>query len=60
MKQLDEQEAEKLDKITQNIMNKIVKMPVLQLKAACRRGDAENLAEVLQDLFNLEKAQEKK
>jgi len=60
MKQLDEQEAEKLDKITQNIMNKIVKLPVLQLKAACRRGDAENLAEVLQDLFNLEKAQEKK
>ena len=54
MKHMDEQEYHKVEKITQNILNKIIKMPVLQLKAACRRGDAENLAEVLNDLFNLE------
>jgi glutamyl-tRNA reductase len=37
-----------------------MKLPVLQLKAACRRGDPENLIEVLQELFDLEKSQSKK
>jgi glutamyl-tRNA reductase len=36
-------------------MQKVIKLPVLQLKAACRRGDAETLIDVLNDLFNLEK-----
>jgi glutamyl-tRNA reductase len=37
-------------------MNKIMKMPVLQLKAACKRGEAETLVDILNDLFNLENA----
>lgn len=53
-KGLTEAESELIDKVTRNLMQKIIKVPVLQLKAACRRGDAENLVEVLQDLFNLE------
>lgn len=55
MKQLDEEEVAKIDKITKGMMQKILKMPVLQLKAACKRGEAETLADVLSDLFDLEK-----
>jgi glutamyl-tRNA reductase len=40
-------------------MQKILKYPVLHLKAACKRGDAESLSEMLHDLFNLEKSPEK-
>jgi glutamyl-tRNA reductase len=54
-----EKEAEIIDKVTKSLMQKIIKLPVLQLKAACRRGDAENLVEVLNDLFDLEKQEEK-
>ncbi len=55
VKQLDEAEMEKIDRITKSMMQKIIKMPVLQLKAACKRGEAETLADVLTDLFDLEK-----
>jgi glutamyl-tRNA reductase len=40
------------------MMQKIIKLPVLQLKAACKRGEAETLIDVLNDLFNLEKQPE--
>lgn len=43
------------DKFSKSITNKIMKLPVLQLKAACQRGEAETLIDVLNDLFNLEK-----
>ncbi|WP_448519494.1 glutamyl-tRNA reductase [Rhodoflexus sp.] len=55
MKHLNAEETEKIEQITKNMMQKIIKMPVLQLKAACKRGEAETLADVLNDLFNLEK-----
>lgn len=54
MKSLSEAEAEKVDKITQGIIQKILKQPVIQLKAACKRGEADTLVEVLSGLFNLE------
>lgn len=57
-KNLSETEAQKLDKITRSMMQKIIKLPALQLKAACRRGEAETLIDVLNDLFNLEKQSE--
>jgi len=53
-KQLSEEEVAKMDKITSSMMQKIIKLPVLQLKAACKRGEAETLIDVLNDLFNLE------
>lgn len=56
LKQLTEKEAELLDTVTKNIMQKIIKFPVLQLKAACKRGEAETLIDVLNDLFDLEKS----
>lgn len=43
------------DKFSKSFTNKIMKLPVLQLKAACKRGEAETLIDVLNDLFNLEK-----
>jgi len=50
---------EKVDRITKSMMQKIIKLPILQLKAACKRGEAETLIDVLNDLFNLEKQSEK-
>jgi len=55
MKHLTADESEKVEKITRGIMQKIIKLPVLQLKAACKRGEAETLIDVLNDLFDLEK-----
>ncbi|CAG4993122.1 Glutamyl-tRNA reductase [Dyadobacter sp. CECT 9275] len=57
-KSLSESELEKVDRITASMMQKILKLPVLQLKAACKRGEAETLIDVLNDLFNLEKQKE--
>ncbi|MVM31588.1 glutamyl-tRNA reductase [Spirosoma sp. HMF4905] len=55
LKHLTPDESEKVDKITRGIMQKIIKLPVLQLKAACKRGEAETLIDVLNDLFDLER-----
>jgi glutamyl-tRNA reductase len=57
-KQLTAEETEKLDKMTKSMMQKIIKLPVLQLKAACKRGEAETLVDILNDLFDLEKNKE--
>lgn len=54
------EEAQKLDEMSKSLMQKILKYPVLQLKAACKRGEAETLSEVLHELFNLEKQPETK
>jgi len=59
-KKISEQEIELLDKVTGNLVQKILKIPVLQLKAACKRGEAETLIDVLNDLFDLEKKGELK
>ena len=55
LKGASEEEVFKVDKLTKSIMQKVIKLPVLQLKAACRRGEAETLIDVLNDLFDLEK-----
>ncbi len=54
LKNLNDKEIEKIDRITKGIMQKIIKLPIIQLKAACKRGEAETLVDVLNDLFNLE------
>jgi glutamyl-tRNA reductase len=58
VKQMSEDEVKKVDEITKSIMQKIIKLPVLQLKAACKRGEAETLIDVLNDMFNLDKQPE--
>jgi glutamyl-tRNA reductase len=60
LKNAKPEEAEKLEEMSRSLMQKILKYPVLQLKAACKRGDAESLTDVLNELFNLDKVSEKK
>lgn len=60
LKDADEQQAKMLDSATKSMMQKIMKLPVLQLKAACKRGEAETLIDVLNDLFDLEKQSSEK
>lgn len=60
LKNAKPEEAAKLEEMSRSMMQKILKYPVLQLKAACKRGDAESLTEILHELFNLEKTTEKK
>lgn len=55
LKNANPEEAQKLEEMSRSLMQKILKYPVLHLKAACKRGDAESLSEMLQELFNLEK-----
>ncbi|AIZ62822.1 glutamyl-tRNA reductase [Hymenobacter sp. DG25B] len=54
-KKVSAEEAKRLDDITRSLMQKVLKQRVLQLKAVCRRDDAEQLIEVLTDMFDLEK-----
>ncbi|GAA4301835.1 glutamyl-tRNA reductase [Nibribacter koreensis] len=56
VKNLSANEKEMVETITKNILNKIVKMPALELKAACQRGESEALLEGLSALFQLEPA----
>ncbi|QHL86982.1 glutamyl-tRNA reductase [Nibribacter ruber] len=56
VKNLNDTEKELVETITKNILNKIVKMPALELKAACQRGESEALLEGLSALFQLEPA----
>lgn len=58
LKNLSPEESEKIEKITMGIVQKIMKLPVIQLKAACKRGDATQLVDVLNELFDLEKQQD--
>lgn len=60
LKNLSEKELELLNTVTKNMIQKVIKLPVLELKAACKRGDADSLVETLHDIFNLEKSTEKK
>jgi glutamyl-tRNA reductase len=59
LKNAKPEEAEKLEEMSKSLMQKILKYPVLQLKAACKRGDADSLTEMLHELFNLEKLHDK-
>jgi glutamyl-tRNA reductase len=54
MKGLTKEETEKLEKITAGLVQKIIKQPIIHLKAACKRGDSDKMVDVLNDLFNLE------
>jgi glutamyl-tRNA reductase len=55
LKNAESQHVELLEKVTKSMVNKIIKLPVLQLKAACKRGEQETLIDVLSDLFDLER-----
>ncbi|MEZ4685073.1 MAG: hypothetical protein R3B47_03140 [Bacteroidia bacterium] len=54
LKRASEEEAQLVDEVTRSMMNKLIRMPVLQLKDACKRGKEEELIDLIHDLFNLE------
>ena len=60
LKNADEKEVQVMDKLSRDMMQKIMKMPVLQLKAACQRGEAEKIIDLFNELFDLEKQVSKK
>lgn len=60
LKNADEKEIAVIDKITKSMMQKILKVPVVQLKAACQRDQADQMMELLTDLFDLERVSDKK
>ena len=55
LNKVDETSLKWIEEVTQNIVNKIVKYPVLNLKAACKRGEADTLIDALRELFTVEK-----
>lgn len=55
LKNVGEKEYTLIDKITKSMMQKILKVPVVQLRAACKRDEAEEMIEIITDLFDLEK-----
>jgi glutamyl-tRNA reductase len=55
LKSADEKEFAMVDKITKSMMQKILKVPVVQLRAACQRDQAEEMIEMISDLFNLDR-----
>jgi glutamyl-tRNA reductase len=55
LKGMSAEQSELVDKITQSIIQKIIKQPVIQLKSACKRGEAENMMEAINELFDLDK-----
>ncbi|MDF2158446.1 glutamyl-tRNA reductase [Algoriphagus sp. CAU 1675] len=60
MKNSSEKEFEVIDKITKSMMQKILKVPVVQLRAACKRDEAEEMIEIISDLFDLDKIKSEK
>jgi len=54
LSKLTPKESKLVESVTKNMIQKIIKLPVLQLKAACKRGEADSLIDVLNDLFDLE------
>ena len=54
-KYMSADEASRLNEVTKSLTQKFLKLPVLQLKAACQRNEADELVAMLTALFDLEK-----
>ncbi|MHA7128937.1 glutamyl-tRNA reductase [Algoriphagus namhaensis] len=53
LKNADKKQYDMVDRITKSMMQKILKVPVVQLKAACQRDQAEEMIEIISDIFDL-------
>lgn len=60
LKNADQQQIEVIEKITKSMMQKILKVPVVQLRAACQRDEADKMIDIISDLFDLEKQNQNK
>lgn len=54
IKNMDQKQLESVNEITKGLVQKILKYPVLQLKEACKRNEAESISQILIDMFDLE------
>ncbi|WP_258105724.1 glutamyl-tRNA reductase [Marinoscillum sp. MHG1-6] len=54
MKKTDEAHHGLIEQVAESLINKIVKIPAVQIKTACQRDRAEELGSILNELFNLE------
>ncbi|MCI4671965.1 MAG: glutamyl-tRNA reductase [Bacteroidia bacterium] len=55
LKKSNLEESQLVEEVTRSLIQKIIKLPVLQLKEACKRGEEDTLIEALHDIFKLEK-----
>ncbi len=53
LKKTDFKDHELIHYITKSIVDKVVKLPALKLRLACKRGDDENMVQVLNEIFNI-------
>jgi glutamyl-tRNA reductase len=60
LKNADQKQIEVIEKITKSMMQKILKVPVVQLRAACQRDEADKMIDIISDLFDLEKQNQNK
>lgn len=60
LKNVDQKQIEVIEKITKSMMQKILKVPVVQLRAACQRDEADKMIDIISDLFDLEKQNQNK
>lgn len=60
LKNADPKEYAVIDKITKSMMQKVLKVPVVQLRAACKRDEAEEMIDFISDLFDLDKTKTSK
>lgn len=59
MKSVSEEEFSVMEKLTKSMMQKVLKIPVIQLKNACKRNEAEEMIEIISDLFDLDRVKSK-
>jgi glutamyl-tRNA reductase len=60
LKNASAKEAKLVETVTRSMMNKVMRLPVVQLKEACKRGEADDMIDAISDLFDLEKARKRK
>jgi glutamyl-tRNA reductase len=53
-KNISESEKDLMEKVTNSIIQKILKQPVIHLKDVCMKGDPQNIIHTLNKLFDLE------
>lgn len=60
MKNATDVEYAAVEKVTKSMMQKILKVPVVQLRAACKRDQADEMIDIISDLFNLDRIKTEK
>ncbi|ANQ49175.1 glutamyl-tRNA reductase [Flammeovirga sp. MY04] len=54
-KEMNPEEIAAAEKVSNQLINKIISLPAVQLRKACQRGDSADLSEALTALFTLDK-----